>query len=145
MQVSWTHNYSKLLIKNIENDILYYIHGCVEKKKKRNLICFVVQSIYIQPEYRGKKISYLLFYHLCIQLYIKFGWNVAMVLDDCSGIDYQNNLYSKLNFLVLNANNRWVRPKNFMKTNTSGCNYPCEKRYARLLSVYKSCFRKLNY
>lgn len=34
MQVSWTHNYSKLLIKNIENDILYYIHGCVEKKKK---------------------------------------------------------------------------------------------------------------
>jgi hypothetical protein len=153
INISWMDNYTKLLIKNIENELFYYIYGCVEKRKakNKNLIYFVVQSIYIQPEYRGKKISYLLFYNLCTQLSIKFGWSVALVLDDCSGLDYQNNLYSKLNFLVLNANKRWVRPKNFIKSYTiineyrDGCNYPSEKRYARLLSVYKSSLKKLKY
>lgn len=123
-------NQNKLLIRNNFNENLnYYLYGVFFSKK-----IFIVQSIWVHKNLRGKKISIKLFYNLCILLYKKIGsLNTYIVLDDCSGTSYNNNLYSKLDFLVLNSKNRWTTIKNYEIQNNLN---PNEKRRIFAYKLY---------
>lgn len=113
-------------------------------KNDKNILIFYLPDIYITNNLRGKKNSYILFLSLCIFLFKKYKEShIFIKLDDCSGYNYKNNLYSKLYFYVEQENkNIIVHPYKWISDGIN--NNPSELRYGYIPLIIYNCMKNLN-
>jgi len=113
--------------------------------KEEYILIFYVADVYVSNEYRNKKYSFYLFYNLCIYLFYnlciyllnKFNNKyIFLCLDDCTGYDYKNNIYSKMNFYV-EQGDELVNIYNWKKDMYN--NNPSEIRYGYLPIILNKC------
>lgn len=108
-----------------------------------NIYIFYVADVFVSEEQRNKKYSFYLFFNLCIYLMNKFkNVHIFLYLDDCTGYDYTNNIYSKMDFYVEQENNLvytkdWIR--DIYNSN------PSELRYGYVPTILNKCKNILNY
>lgn len=139
--ISYNHMYDICITIDIEN---YDIDKIKYKNNNISILTFYVADLYVCPEMRNKKNSFYLFYNLCIYLHKLHKNNeIFLKLDDCTGYDYKNNIYSKMGFFVeQNEENKLVNTLDWYRDEYN--NNPNENRYGYIPIILKNCSHKLN-
>jgi len=125
--------------ENSTDSQLYDMHITVDMDYQSydfDIIVFYVPDVYVAENMRGKKVSFYLFYNLCLYLINKYPNNhIFLILDDCSGYDYKSNIYAKLGFYVEQDNDILVTPEDWTKDEYN--DNPNEMRYGYVPLIIK--------
>jgi len=137
------NNFTMNITIDIVNPEKYKVYCKENKNTYYNIYIFYVADVFVSEEQRNKKYSFYLFFNLCIYLMNKFkNEHIFLYLDDCTGYDYKNNIYSKMDFYVEQENNLvytkdWIR--DIYNSN------PSELRYGYVPTILNKCKNILNY